>query len=604
MMETAVKQFCRILTNSAILRTKCSPIRPKREFSTIAEYESNSKNEETQKETSKHGLKIKNYGNKLADGPSLHYFITKSTTNFEVDQSVGPSENEDIVPYFSPEILSGKGRKVCIETHGCQMNFSDTEVAWSILKEKGFERTDCLPEADVLLVVTCAIREGAEQKIRKRLAYYSGLKKRRQKLNPKVPVKIGILGCMAERLKTKLLEQEDVDIICGPDSYRDLPRMLASSQAGHSAVNVQLSMEETYADIMPVRLNENSKSAFVSIMRGCDNMCSYCIVPFTRGRERSRPIESIINEIKTLSDQGVKEVMLLGQNVNSYRDLSESQHFGGIGGDRPTVMSEGFETVYRPKHGGKRFSDLLDRASLVDPDMRIRFTSPHPKDFPDEVLYLIQDRPNICKQIHLPAQSGNSDVLAAMRRGYTREAYIQLLHHIQEVLPGVSLTSDFIAGFCGETEEAHEDTLSLLRLAKYDFVWAFPYSMRQKTKAFHWLQDDVPQIVKQRRMEEILDTARKEMGMKRKSEIGKLQLVLIDGDSKKSSADLVGRNDGGIKVVFPQCSLPGNSDQDAASSSPLKPGDYVIVKVTSAEGQTMRGVPVARNSLREFTTAE
>ncbi|KAK5934577.1 hypothetical protein CgunFtcFv8_014966 [Champsocephalus gunnari] len=322
------------------------------------------------------------------------------------------------------------------------------------------------------------------------------MKKRRKK--SLAPMKIGILGCMAERLKTELLEREKlVDVLAGPDAYRDLPRLLTVADGGQQASNVLLSLEETYADIMPVHHTTHGNSAFVSIMRGCDNMCTYCIVPFTRGRERSRPISSILEEVRMLSDQGVKEVTLLGQNVNSYRDASEHQ----LCSSGATRLSEGFQTVYRRKEGGLRFSDLLDRVSRIDPDMRVRFTSPHPKDFPDEVIHLIAERGNICTQIHLPAQSGSSKVLKAMRRGYTREAYLDLVQNIRRIVPEVSLSSDFISGFCGETEEDHLQTLSLIREVGYNVGFLFAYSMRKKTQAYHRLEDDVPAEVKQRRLQ-------------------------------------------------------------------------------------------------------
>uniref|UniRef100_A0A9J8CTL2 Mitochondrial tRNA methylthiotransferase CDK5RAP1 n=2 Tax=Cyprinus carpio carpio TaxID=630221 RepID=A0A9J8CTL2_CYPCA len=458
-------------------------------------------------------------------------------------------------------------------TYGCQMNISDTEIAWSILQKAGYSRTHELPEADVVLLVTCSIREKAEQTIWNRLKHLTALKKRCQKHKPLL--KIGVLGCMAERLKTKLLEQEKlVDVLAGPDAYRDLPRLLSLGYRGQRASNVLLSLEETYADVMPVHQTPEGHSAFVSIMRGCDNMCSYCIVPFTRGRERSRPLSSILEEVRMLSDQGVKEVTLLGQNVNSYRDFSE-QHF--ICSEGSTQLSRGFKTVYRTKQGGLLFSDLLDKVSQIDPDMRIRFTSPHPKDFPDEVLQLIQERRNICKQIHLPAQSGSSRVLHAMRRGYTREAYLDLVENIREIIPGVNLSSDFITGFCGETEEDHQETLSLVREVGYNVGFLFAYSMRKKTHAYHRLQDDVPAPVKQRRLEELISVFREEAAKVNMALIGSTQLVLVEGESKRSSEELCGRNDGNVKVVFPKTDLPIQPEKP--QMVPITSGDYVLVKV-------------------------
>ncbi|XP_056324727.1 CDK5 regulatory subunit-associated protein 1 isoform X3 [Danio aesculapii] len=425
---------------------------------------------------------------KLTFGPSFQDFI-KSSDKSDFD---GCEEYEEHIPKYK----SAHSRKVYFETYGCQMNTNDTEIAWSILQKAGYSRTHELQKADVVLLVTCSIREKAEQTIWNRLKHLTASKKRIQK--HKRSLTIGVLGCMAERLKSELLDQEKlVDVLAGPDAYRDLPRLLSLAHGGQRASNVLLSLEETYADVIPVHQSPDGHSAFVSIMRGCDNMCSYCIVPFTRGRERSRPMSSIVEEVRMLSDQGVKEITLLGQNVNSYRDLSKSQFFCFEGN---TQLSRGFQSVYRTKQGGLRFADLLDRVSLINPNMRIRFTSPHPKDFPDEVLQLIQERRNICKHLHLPAQSGSSRVLHAMRRGYTREAYLELVENIRKIIPGVSLSSDFIAGFCSETEEDHQQTISLLKEVGYNIGFFFTYSMRK--------------------------------------------------ESKRSSEELCGRNDGNVKVIF------------------------------------------------------
>uniref|UniRef100_A0A8C3G971 Mitochondrial tRNA methylthiotransferase CDK5RAP1 n=1 Tax=Cyclopterus lumpus TaxID=8103 RepID=A0A8C3G971_CYCLU len=444
-------------------------------------------------------------------------------------------------------------RLVYFETYGCQMNVNDTEIAWSILQRKGYRRTADLGEADVVLLVT---------------------------------------WCMAERLKTELLEREKlVDVIAGPDAYRDLPRLLAVAHGGQRASNVLLSLEETYADVMPVHHAPHGKSAFVSIMRGCDNMCSYCIVPFTRGRERSRPASSVLEEVRLLSDQGVKEVTLLGQNVNSYRDTSEEQFCGSD----PTKLSQGFKTVYRAKQGGLRFSDLLDRVSRIDSDMRIRFTSPHPKDFPDEVLHLIAERGNICKQIHLPAQSGSSEVLTAMRRGYTREAYLDLVENVKRIIPEVSLSSDFISGFCGETEDDHQQTLSLIREVGYNVGFLFAYSMRKKTHASHRLQDDVPAEVKRRRLEECIGAFREEAARVNAALIGSTQLVLVEGESKRSAKDLCGRTDGNMKVIFPREDV---AIQPAASNAAsVHAGHYVLVKILSSSSQSLRGRALSHSSL-------
>ncbi|XP_029864569.1 mitochondrial tRNA methylthiotransferase CDK5RAP1 [Aquila chrysaetos chrysaetos] len=492
-------------------------------------------------------------------------------------------------PRPEPGPVPGTG-KVYLETYGCQMNVNDTEIAWAILQKNGYARTKELDEADVILLVTCSVREKAEQAIWNRLRHLKALKARRQQA--RLPLRIGILGCMAERLKEEILHREKlVDIVAGPDAYRDLPRLLAVAESGQQAANVLLSLDETYADILPVQTSAGGTTAFVSIMRGCDNMCSYCIVPFTRGRERSRPIASILQEVRMLSDQGVKEVTLLGQNVNSFRDMSEVQFQSAAA----PVLSRGFSTVYKAKPGGLRFAHLLDQVSRIDPEMRIRFTSPHPKDFPDEVLQLIQERHNICKQLHLPAQSGSTRVLEAMRRGYTREAYLELVHHVRESIPGVRLSSDFIAGFCGETEEDHQQTLSLLREVCYNVGFLFAYSMRQKTRAYHRLQDDVPADIKKRRLEELITVFREEAARANEALVGQSQLVLVEGPSKRSASELCGRNDGNIKVIFPDAEI-----EDAAGCKALvraQPGDYVLVKVTSASSQTLKGVPLCRTSL-------
>ncbi|GJQ86935.1 hypothetical protein Trydic_g11802 [Trypoxylus dichotomus] len=460
--------------------------------------------------------RLKSQRKSFLDGPHLKDFIAQK----QLQQS-----NESItenVPYLN-DTNFGEGRKVYFDVHGCQMNVNDTEIVWSILKSQNFCKTSNLYDADIVLIMTCAIREGAESKIWNKLENLKGIRNKKFERG-KSRMKIGILGCMAERLKEKILEKEKtVDIIAGPDSYKDLPRLLALTENNHTAINVLLSLDETYADVMPVRLNEDSVTAFVSIMRGCDNMCTYCIVPFTRGRERSRPISSILDEVKYLSDLGVKEITLLGQNVNSYRYLPNT--------DEPdlktttTKLAKGFKTVYRTRVGGLRFTDLLEKVADVNPEIRIRFTSPHPKDFPDEVLQLIQEKPNICQSLHLPAQSGNSNVLERMRRGYTREAYIELVARIREILPNVALSSDFICGFCGETEEEFQDTLSLIETVRYNTAYLFPYSMREKTTAHRRYQDDVPDYIKQQRMDRMVHLYRGIVKSLNRQKIGQLQPV-------------------------------------------------------------------------------
>lgn len=471
------------------------------------------------------------------------------------------------------------------------MNVNDTEIVWSILKKFGYTRTDSVNDADVCLLMTCAVREGAETKIWNRLQHLTAMKAKRPK--KKGPLQIGLLGCMAERLKTKVLEEErSVDVVCGPDAYKDLPRLLALTRDGqNSAVNVLLSLEETYADTMPVRLNENSVTAYVSIMRGCDNLCSYCIVPFTRGRERSRPMPSIENEVEQLAEQGVKEITLLGQNVNSYRDLTAPSH-------SPPIIAKGFQTVYKPKEGGARFAELLSRVAEAAPDMRIRFTSPHPKDFPDDVLKTIKYYPNICKNLHLPAQSGSSTVLERMRRGYTRETYLELVQHVREILPQVTLSSDFICGFCGETAEEFEDTISLIEKVKYNVAYLFPYSMREKTTAHRRFADDVPHEVKMDRLVRMVDTFRAGALELNKKMIGNEELILIEGVSKRSESEVFGRTDGNTKVIVPITELPDVTVGYKSVKRTIKPGDFVLVKINWANSQVLRGEPLIITNIR------
>ena len=389
---------------------------------------------------------------------------------------------------------------------------------------------------------------------------------------------VGVLGCMAERVKAGLLGEGLASVVAGPDSYRDLPRLLASQRlTGQAAINVLLSLQETYSGVTPVRLN-NSVSAFVSIQRGCDNMCSYCIVPFTRGRERSRPVASILEEVALLREAGVREVTLLGQNVNSYRDTSRQteQLFPAVSAGQGTVP--GFSTVYKQKKGGFRFSHLLDQVSAANPDIRIRFTSPHPKDFPAEVLDMIADRPNICRVLHLPAQSGSSSVLASMGRGYTREAYLALVDSARERLPGLAITSDFITGFCGETEEDFRQTVELVRSVGYHKCFMFPYSMREKTGAHRRLEDSVPQEVKAERhlrLKEVFVEGVKELHSCYHSSV---QAVLVTGDSKRSAGDLQGLADCGTKVIFPK--TPENCP---------RPGQTVDVEILASSSEVLKG---------------
>ncbi|XP_076660581.1 CDK5RAP1-like protein [Halictus rubicundus] len=517
-------------------------------------------------------------------GPSLKDFIAHDA--IPLDPISAPN-----IPYIKD--INGSNQKVYFEVYGCQMNVNDTEIIWSILKSHGYQKVDTINKANIVLLVTCSIRDSAEQKVWNKLANLNGIRRKERR-----KMKIGLLGCMAERLKDKILDKGKlVDIIAGPDSYKDLPRLLCVPD-DETAVNVVLSFDETYADITPIRFNKESTSAYVSIMRGCDNMCTYCIVPFTRGKERSRPMDSIIKEVQSLSDEGVKEVVLLGQNVNSYRDMSERNFH--MPNNEETHLAKGFKTVYKSKKGGRRFSDLLDEVSRINPEMRIRFTSPHPKDFPDEVLQLIAERPNICNEIHLPVQSGNSMVLERMRRGYTREAYLDLVYHIRSILPNIYISSDFITGFCGETEEEFQDTLSLMQLVKYNKAYLFAYSMREKTTAHRRYEDDVEPAIKKDRLERMISTHRPITEELNKLQIGQLQLMLIEGVSKRSDKFLQGRNDGGTRVLIPSMDIP--IEKDADTKRLVKSGDYVVVEIQSANSHSLTGTPLYHSSITEYSS--
>jgi tRNA-2-methylthio-N6-dimethylallyladenosine synthase len=436
------------------------------------------------------------------------------------------------------------------------MNFSDSEIVASILKDKGFETTKDFFEADVIFVNTCAIREGAEQRVRQRLTEY----KKAKKTNPDLIV--GVLGCMAERLKAQFLEEEKlVDIVVGPDAYRSLPELIETAETGQKAVNVLLSKEETYADIAPVRLGSNGVTAFISITRGCDNMCAFCVVPFTRGRERSRDPETIVKEAQDLFNQGYREVTLLGQNVDSYLWTG-----GGLKKENPTTEELQNATT---------FAQLLEKVALVNPDLRVRFSTSHPKDMTDDVLYAIAKHENICNYIHLPVQSGNTRILEMMNRGYTREWYINRIEAIRKIIPDCAISMDIITGFCSETEEEHNDTLSLMEYVKYDFGYMFAYSERPKTLAERKYKDDVPVEVKSRRLAEIVDLQLKHSAERTKEGLGKVHRVLIEGVSKKSKEQLFGRNSQSLVVVFPK--------------ENYKPGDYVNVLAEECTGATLIG---------------
>jgi tRNA-2-methylthio-N6-dimethylallyladenosine synthase len=439
-------------------------------------------------------------------------------------------------------------KKFYIESYGCQMNFADSEIVASILNEKGFGATGNYQEADLVLLNTCSIREKAEQTVRNRLQMFRQVKESRP------GVLIGVLGCMAERLKSKFLEEEKlVDIVVGPDAYRTLPGLVEEAESGQRAVNVLLSRDETYADISPIRLDSNGVTAFVSIMRGCNNMCSFCVVPFTRGRERSRDAGSIVGECQDLFQHGYKEVTLLGQNVDSYYYVDEG---------RDEIVT---------------FARLLEKVASIDPSLRVRFSTSHPKDITDEVLFTMARFENICKYIHLPVQSGSTRILQLMNRTYTREWYMARVDRILEILPDCGISSDIIAGFCTETEEDHQDTLALMRHARYDMSYMFFYSERPGTLAARRYTDDVPEDVKKRRLDEIVKLQNRLSLQSNKDDVGKTFTVLIEGDSKKSAADWRGRNSQNKVVVFPK------------TGADLKKGDYVEVKVEDCTGATLIG---------------
>jgi tRNA-2-methylthio-N6-dimethylallyladenosine synthase len=447
------------------------------------------------------------------------------------------------------------GRSVFIETYGCQMNVADSELVASILGGEGYALAEREEDADVVLINTCAIREKAEDRVRGRLTH---IRARKEKSRP--DLQIGVLGCMAERLRSKLLEQERlVDLVVGPDAYRDLPRLLAESRdTGQAAVNVQLSREETYADLAPVRYDTNGVSAFVSIMRGCDNMCAFCVVPFTRGRERSRPVTSILAEVGQLVDAGYKEVTVLGQNVNSYR----VEHDG-------TAVD---------------FAELLYRISLLSPELRIRYSTSHPKDCSDDLLHVHRERPTVCDFIHLPVQHGNSDVLKRMRRTYTREHYLDLIERARSIVPGIAFSTDLIAGFCGETPEEHADTLSLMREVEYDHAFMFAYSERPDTYAARKYSDDVPEAVKKARLSEIIQLQTEHSLASNRRRVGTEQVVLVEGTSKRSDEQLRGRTDTNHMVVF---------DRPAG----LEKGDYAVVRVDDCTSATLLGSFVRATTL-------
>ena len=454
-------------------------------------------------------------------------------------------------------------RKLYIESYGCAMNFSDSEIVASILTEQGYNTTNKLEEADLVLVNTCSIRDKAEQTVRKRLEKYNAVKRND---NPKM--KVGVLGCMAERLKEKFLEEEKiVDLVVGPDAYKDIPNLLKEVEEGRDAVNVILSKEETYGDISPVRLGGNGITAFVSITRGCDNMCTFCVVPFTRGRERSRDPHSILNEINDLAQQGYKEITLLGQNVDSYL-----WYGGGLKKDFKNASE-------MQKATATNFAQLLDLAATAQPKMRIRFSTSNPQDMGEDVLHVVAKHKNICNHIHLPVQSGSSRILKKMNRQHTREEYMQLIDKINEIIPGCAISQDMIIGFPTETEKDHEDTKSLMEYVKYSFGYMYKYSERPGTMAGRKLEDDVPEEVKSRRLTEIVDLQQKHSALRTAEFLGKTVTVLIEKESKKNKNEWSGRTEHNNVAVFPKKNY--------------KPGDFVNVKITDCTTATLIGEAVA-----------
>ncbi len=454
------------------------------------------------------------------------------------------------------------GKKFYIESYGCQMNFSDSEIVASILMEDGFQPITSYETADLILINTCAIRDNAEQRVRNRLKELNHIKKQ------KPEALVGILGCMAERLKEKLLEEEKlVDIVIGPDAYRDLPKLVEEAGSGQKAVNVLLSREETYSELSPVRLNSNGITAFITIMRGCDNMCSFCVVPFTRGRERSRDPESILHEARHLFEQGYREVTLLGQNVDSYqwnsehsskKEIQKALSNGGLQGETCT------------------FAQLLERVAEIHPDLRVRFSTSNPRDMTDDVLHSIAKYENICNNIHLPVQSGSSRILEKMNRGHHRDWYLDRINAIRNIIPDCGITTDVITGFCSETAEDHQETLSLMEQVSYDWAFMFFYSERPGTLAERKYPDDIPLEIKKRRLQEVIQLQQKKSLESNQRDIGKTFKVLVEGVSKKSDEELFGRNSQNKVIVFPK--------------GEFKKGDYAMVKVTGCTAATLLGV--------------
>ena len=478
--------------------------------------------------------------------------MSRENTNKKIDEK---QQGKSLVA----QQAAGNSKKVYIESYGCQMNMNDSEIVASILYKKGYNTTSNLEEADLVLINTCSIREKAETTVRNRIKHFNALKK--QKPN----TKIGLMGCMAERLKDKLLEEEKlVDMVVGPDAYRDLPKLINELEDGRKAINVLLSKEETYADIEPVRLNSNGVSAFVSITRGCDNMCTFCVVPFTRGRERSREPETILEEIRKLKEKNYKEVTLLGQNVDSYL-----WYGGGLKKDFEKAGEEA-------KRNAVDFAKLLEMVATEFPDIRIRFSTSNPQDFSLDVIKTMAKHKNIAKHIHLPVQSGSDRILALMNRKHTVEEYKNIIDNIRKYIPDCAISQDMIAGFSTETEEDHQKTLELMEYVKYDFGFMFAYSIRPGTAGAKNLEDDVPHHIKMRRLREIIDLQQAHALYRMQEFKGKTVEVLIEGNSKKSDKHWMGRNSQNAVVIFPKT---GNE----------KPGDFVSVKITDNTSATLFG---------------
>ena len=482
---------------------------------------------------------------RLSEGRHKSEIMYNSNPTLENVKALDEKRQGEV--YLSETPVAAGNKRFYIESYGCQMNFSDSEIVASILAENGYHATRNLEESDLILVNTCSIREKAEDTVRKRLKIFNKIKRERP------GTLVGVLGCMAERLKKKLMEEEQlVDLVVGPDAYRDLPNLIGGAEEGDRGINVILSREETYADIAPMRLGSNGVTAFISIMRGCDNMCSFCVVPFTRGRERSRNAFSIVAEATDLFERGYREVTLLGQNVDSYKWKNPETE--------ATVS----------------FAQLLEMTALVHPDLRVRFSTSHPKDMTDEVLHTMAKYENICNYIHLPVQSGNTRILDLMNRTYTREWYMDRMEAIRRIIPDCAVSSDIISGFCTETEEEHQDTLSMIEYAQYSMSYMFFYSERPGTLAARKYEDDIPLDVKKRRLNEIIRLQNQISHRHNQRDIGKTFRVLIEGDSKRSDQEFKARNSQNKMVIFPK-------------AEGLQPGMYANVRITEASSATLRG---------------